>query len=76
MLPSLIAGIGLGVLPEFIARDALNADQLEIVLPDWQLPSGAVFWLTPQGGPKPKRIDVLADFLARRLRRREGRSQD
>jgi DNA-binding transcriptional LysR family regulator len=69
MLPSLIAGIGLGVLPEFLARGALAAKQLEIVLSDWALPAGAVHWVTPPGGPKPKRIEVLADFFASRLAR-------
>jgi DNA-binding transcriptional LysR family regulator len=69
MLPSLIAGLGLGVLPEFIARDALAAKQLEVVLPDWSLPGGAVHWLTPPGGPKPKRVEALADFFAARLGR-------
>jgi DNA-binding transcriptional LysR family regulator len=73
MLPSLIAGLGLGVLPEFIARGALKARQLEIVLPDWSLPEGAVHWVTPPGGPKPKRLDVLADFLAQRLGRHQAR---
>ena len=69
MLPSLIAGIGLGVLPEFIARDAINAGKLEILLPDWSLRPGAVYWITPPGGPKPKRVDVLADFFTRHLRK-------
>ena len=71
MLPSLVAGIGVGILPDFIARSALNAGHLEIVLPEWQLPAGAVYWVTPPGGPKAKRIEVLAGFLARHLRRRE-----
>jgi DNA-binding transcriptional LysR family regulator len=69
MLPSLIAGIGLGVLPEFIARGALAARQLEIVLPDWSLPDGAVNWVTPPGGPRPKRVEALAEFFAHRLAR-------
>jgi DNA-binding transcriptional LysR family regulator len=70
MLPSLIAGIGIGVLPEFIARDALKKKELEIVLPEWSLPQSAVHWLTPPGGPRPKRVDVLADFLAQHLGRK------
>ncbi|MBS0282444.1 MAG: LysR family transcriptional regulator, partial [Proteobacteria bacterium] len=46
MLPSLIAGMGIGVLPQFIVRDALARKELEIVLPDWSLPVSAVYWLT------------------------------
>jgi hypothetical protein len=73
MLPALIAGTGLGVLPEFILRDALTAGRLERVLPDWSLPSGAVYWVTPPGGPRPKRVEVLADFLVEKLSRHSKR---
>jgi DNA-binding transcriptional LysR family regulator len=67
MMPALIAGTGLGVLPEFILRDALATGRLERLLPDWSLPSGGVYWVTPPGGPRPKRIEVLADFLVKKL---------
>jgi DNA-binding transcriptional LysR family regulator len=67
MLPALIAGTGLGILPEFILRDALAAGRLEKVLPDWFLPAGAVYWVTPAAGPRPKRVEVLADFLVKKL---------
>lgn len=72
MLPSLIAGMGIGVLPQFIVRDALARKELEIVLPDWSLPVSAVYWLTPPGGPRPKRVETLADFFANRLARKPG----
>jgi DNA-binding transcriptional LysR family regulator len=67
MMPALIAGTGLGILPEFILREALAADRLERLLPDWSLPSGAAYWITPPGGPRPKRVEVLADFLVEKL---------
>jgi DNA-binding transcriptional LysR family regulator len=67
MLPSLIAGVGIGVLPEFICGDALKSGQLESLLPDWSLPSGAAHWVTPPMGPKSKRLEVFADYLAAKL---------
>jgi DNA-binding transcriptional LysR family regulator len=67
MMPALIAGTGLGILPEFILREALGANQLERLLPDWSLPLGAVYWVTPPGEPEPKRVEVLADFLMKKL---------
>jgi DNA-binding transcriptional LysR family regulator len=70
MLPSLIAGIGFGLLPEFLVRQKLADGSLRIVLPDWQLPAAAVHWVTPPGGPRPRRIEVLGDFFAARLGRR------
>jgi DNA-binding transcriptional LysR family regulator len=69
MMPALIAGTGLGILPEFILREALAAGRLERLLPDWSLPLGAVYWVTPPGGPRPKRVEVLGDFLIEKLAR-------
>jgi len=67
ILPALIAGVGLGILPEFILGDALADGRLEIVLPEWRSSSGSVHWLTPPGGHRPKRVEVLGDFFQRRL---------
>ena len=49
------------------ARDALAAGQLERLLPEWSFPLGAVYWVTPPGGPRPKRVEVLGDFLFEKL---------
>jgi DNA-binding transcriptional LysR family regulator len=67
MMPALIAGTGLGILPDFILREALGANRLERLLPDWSLPLRTVYWVTPPGEPQPKRVDVLADFLVKKL---------
>jgi DNA-binding transcriptional LysR family regulator len=67
MMPALIAGTGLAVLPEFIVRDALADGRLERLLADWSLPAGAVYWVTPPGGLPPTRVKVLADLLFERL---------
>jgi DNA-binding transcriptional LysR family regulator len=75
MMPALIAGVGLGILPEFILRGALAAGRLERLLPDWSLPAGAVYWVTPPGGPRPKRVEVLADFLVEKLGRSTKRGR-
>jgi DNA-binding transcriptional LysR family regulator len=67
MMPALIAGTGLGILPEFILREALATGRLEKLLPDWPLAPGAVYWVTPPGGSRPKRVEILADFLTEKL---------
>jgi DNA-binding transcriptional LysR family regulator len=73
MMPALIAGTGLGILPEFILREALAANQVERLLPDWSLPLRTVYWVTPPGEPQPKRVEVLADFLMKKVAaHREG----
>lgn len=67
MLPALIAGLGFGVLPDFIVREALASGELVTALAGWSLPTGALHWITPPGGPRPARVGALGDFLAKRL---------
>ena len=76
MMPALIAGTGLGILPEFFLREALDSNLLERLLSDWSIPLGAVYWVTPPEGPLPKRVEVLGNFLIEKLAQREkfGRS--
>jgi DNA-binding transcriptional LysR family regulator len=69
MLPSVIAGLGVAALPAFVARDAVMDGRLEQILPGWRASRGSLFLLTPPAGPRPVRIQVLADFLAGRLSR-------
>jgi len=67
LMPALIAGLGIADLPEFIVGDAIEAGEVEVILKDWKQPEGAVHLVMPPGGPRPARVEVLADFLARRL---------
>jgi DNA-binding transcriptional LysR family regulator len=67
MMPALIAGAGLGILPEFFLRGALESNLLEKVLPDWSVPLGAVYWVRPPQDPLPMRVQVLGDYLIEKL---------
>lgn len=67
MVPVLTAGLALGILPEFFLRDALAEGRLEPILSEWQLPTGAVHWVTPPGGLRPRRVDLLGAFFAEKL---------
>lgn len=67
VMPALLAGLGIANLPEFIIGDAISAKKVDVILKDWKQPEGAVHLLMPPGGPRPARVDVLADFLATRL---------
>ena len=69
MMPALIAGAGLGILPEFLLREALESNRLERLLPDWSIPLGAVYWVPPPEGPLPKRVEVLGEYLIEKLAR-------
>ena len=63
-MPALLAGLGIADLPDFIVGDAVAAGEVEVILKGWHQPEAAVHLVTPPGGPRPKRVEVLADFLA------------
>jgi DNA-binding transcriptional LysR family regulator len=69
MMPALVAGTGLGILPEFFLEEALKSKRLERLLPDWSIPLGAVYWVTSQDAPVPKRIEALGEYLVAKLDR-------
>jgi DNA-binding transcriptional LysR family regulator len=73
MLPTLVAGLGVARLPDFIVADFLADGRLETILDDWAQTSGGLYFVTPPGGPKPARLVALGDFLAKRLSRARGK---
>src|ERR1700757_4892575 len=64
VMPALLAGLGIADLPEFIVGDAVASGEVEVILKGWKQPEGAVHLVTPPGGPRPARVEVLAEFLA------------
>jgi DNA-binding transcriptional LysR family regulator len=64
LMPALLAGLGIADLPDFIVSDAIASGEVEVILKDWKQTEGAVHLLTPPGGPRPARVEALADFLA------------
>jgi len=38
-----------------------------VILKGWKQPEGAVHLVTPPGGPRPARVEVLADFLTKKF---------
>ncbi|PTS90522.1 MULTISPECIES: LysR family transcriptional regulator [unclassified Caulobacter] len=67
LMPALLAGLGLAVLPDFIAGAAIAGGRLEAVMPDWSPPPIALHLVTPPGGPRPARVEALTAYLASAL---------
>src|SRR3954470_11397361 len=65
LMPALLAGLGVADLPDFIVGDAIASGEVEVILKGWKQPEGAVHLVTPPGGPRPARVEVLAEFLAK-----------
>jgi DNA-binding transcriptional LysR family regulator len=70
-----VHGVGLGVLPFFLAEADVRAGRLVQVLPQWTIGSGQIWFVTPGGKHKPAPIvGRLGDFLAEVLAARDLRA--
>ncbi|MFO1110049.1 MAG: LysR family transcriptional regulator [Bradyrhizobium sp.] len=67
VMPALLAGLGIADLPEFIVGEAIRSGEVEVILKGWKQPEGAVHLVSPPGGPRPARVEVLAEFLTRQF---------
>jgi DNA-binding transcriptional LysR family regulator len=75
LMPALLAGLGIADLPDFIVGDAIASGEVEVILKDWKQAEGSVHLVTPPGGPRPARVEVLADFLATRFAKGKKRTR-
>jgi DNA-binding transcriptional LysR family regulator len=62
-----VAGLGICILPTFIASPALEVGELEVVLQDHPLPIGGLHAVMPPGRAVTARVRALVDFLAARF---------
>jgi DNA-binding transcriptional LysR family regulator len=65
--PSLLAGLGLAMQPDFLCWEDVKSGLLEEVLPDWAPPPIAMHLVTPPSTIRPARVEVLIAFLAKRM---------
>ena len=61
------AGLGLCILPSFIAAPSLEAGEIEVVLRDYPLPEAALHAVMPPGRAATARVRALVDYLAARF---------
>ncbi|HEX8641198.1 MAG TPA: LysR family transcriptional regulator [Allosphingosinicella sp.] len=61
------AGLGLCILPSFIAAPGLESRRLETVLRDFPLEDGALHAVMPPGRATTARVRTLVDFLVHRF---------
>jgi DNA-binding transcriptional LysR family regulator len=73
VLPALVAGLGIADLPDFIIGDAIASGEVEVILKGWKQIEAAVHLVMPPGGPRPARVEVLAEFLAMHFARGKKR---
>lgn len=61
------AGLGIALLPESVCADAVRSGELEVVVPDWQLPQGICHAVFPSRRGLLPAVRVFIDFLAERV---------
>jgi DNA-binding transcriptional LysR family regulator len=58
------AGLGIGLLPEFLCRQGLATGRLKVVLPEWSVPpAAALYALYPLALESDARAQQFVDFL-------------
>jgi len=62
-----VAGLGVCILPSFIAAPAIEDGSLEVILRDHPLEEGGVHVVMPPGRATTARVRALVDFLASRF---------
>lgn len=67
MTPSLVAGHGLALQPEFLVWKQIRAGLLEVVMPEWSPPTLGLHLLTPPSSLRPLRVRLLIEHLAQSL---------
>ncbi|MGF6754003.1 DNA-binding transcriptional LysR family regulator [Paraburkholderia sp. GAS42] len=67
LLPTVLAGLAITELPEFVATQYFSDHQLEPILADWRLPEGGIYFVTPTARARPAKVSALADFFITRL---------
>jgi DNA-binding transcriptional LysR family regulator len=67
LLPTVLAGLAITELPEFVATQYFPDKQLEPILTDWRLPEGGLYFVTPTARARPAKVSALADFFISKL---------
>ena len=68
LLPTVLEGLAITELPEFLATEYFAEGQLEPLLTDWRLPEGGLYFVTPTARARPAKVSALADFLIAELK--------
>ena len=67
LLPTVLEGLAITELPEFVATQYFREKQLEPLLADWRMPEGGLYFVTPTARARPAKVSALADFLIANL---------
>lgn len=67
MLSALRAGLGIGLLPDFLAEDDLESGTLVPILEGWSMQPVSLYLVSPPGTIRPRRVEALMTYLAENI---------
>ena len=67
LLPTVLEGLAIAELPEFIATQYFPDGQLEPLLTEWRMPEGGLYFVTPTTRARPAKVSAIADFFVTEL---------
>jgi DNA-binding transcriptional LysR family regulator len=67
LLPTVLDGLAIAELPEFIAADHVRAGRLVPLLEDWTLARGGLYFVTPSARTRPAKVEAMAAFFVQHL---------
>ncbi len=72
----ILAGAGIGVLPDFVVWRDLAEGRLLHLLPEWTLPDGGIYAVYPEGRYRAARVRRFIEVLSETEQRRPGSRDD
>ncbi|MCX5616415.1 LysR family transcriptional regulator [Bombella sp. TMW 2.2559] len=67
-IPALEAGLGFGLLPDFMVNEAIRDGRLEEMMPEWQVMEDvALYLVTTATKLRPQRVSLLMEHLVRQF---------
>jgi DNA-binding transcriptional LysR family regulator len=63
LVEAALAGLGVIVLPEFLAGEHLKSGRLVTLLPQFPIPEAGLYIVRPPGDHPPRKVRVLTDYL-------------
>jgi DNA-binding transcriptional LysR family regulator len=67
LIPTMVAGLAIGELPDFMAHEFIRDGRLLPILEGWSLPKGGLYFVTPSARARPAKVEALARFFVEHL---------
>lgn len=67
LVPAVLAGLGIGLLPNFLTAEHLASGALVAVMPDYPAPEAGVYVVRPPGGSASCKVRALIDVMVERF---------